>query len=233
MQRILRELGLYCYKPEPRDYRQPQQAAEKLRERLRAVADGLGLKGKDLDKLAIGFADESSAQIHANSARVWSVKKGLLKKVNTDKKRRNSFGFYALKGKSIIDCIDKGNQENMIKMLSLIKQANQQAETIILIWDNHKAHLTPLVERAAREANIVLVNLPAYSPNLNPIERIWKQIKKAISQAGCIENLKQLEAIIQTAFEQCCQKLSFAKSWIENIWNQVFENNPIPFSERF
>jgi hypothetical protein len=102
MQRILRALGLYCYKPQPRDFRQPQKADEKLKERLRAVLDALGLQGKDLEKLSIGFADESAPQIQANSARLWSTRKGVIKKVNTDKKRRNSFGFYALKGKSVI-----------------------------------------------------------------------------------------------------------------------------------
>lgn len=232
MQRILRQLGLYCYKPQPRDYRQPEKADEKLKERLRAVADALGLKGKDLERLCIGFADESSPQLHANAARLWSTSKGVIKKVNTDKKRCNSFGFYALKGNSIISSIGKGNQETMVKMLTLIREANQEAQTILLIWDNHKAHLTPLVEQTARDLQIVLVNLPAYSPNLNPIERIWKQIKKTISEVGIIEDLKQLEHLIQAAFKECAQKRSFAKSWIEKVWNQVFVNNPIPFSDK-
>jgi transposase len=76
------------------------------------------------------------------------------------------------------------------------------------------------------------VNLPSYSPNLNPIERIWKQIKKTISEAAIIEHVKQLENLIQTAFKECAKKRSFAKSWIENIWNTVYENNPIPFSDK-
>ncbi len=232
MQRILRGLGLYCYKPQPRDFRQPQKADEKLKERLRAVLDALGLQGKDLEQLAIGFADESSPQIHANSARLWSTRKGVIKKVNTDKKRRNSFGFYALKGNSVISSLGKGNGQNMVQMLTLIRQANPQAQTIIVVWDNHSAHLTPLVEKTAKDLQIVLVNLPAYSPNLNPIERIWKQVKKTISQAGLIEHVGQLEALIQSTFKECAKKCSFAKSWIENIWNQVFVNNPIPFSDK-
>ncbi len=232
MQRILRQLGLYCYKPQPRDFRQLEKADEKLKERLRAVSDALGLQGKDLAQLSIGFADESAPQIHSNSARLWSTRKGVIKKVNTDKKRRNSFGFYALKGNSVIASIGKGNGQNMVKMLTLIREANPQAQTIILIWDNHSAHLTPLVEKTAKDLQIVLVNLPPYSPNLNPIERIWKQIKKTISQAGLIEHVKHLEHLIQSAFKECSKKLSFAKSWIENIWNQVFVNNPIPVSDK-
>ncbi len=107
-----------------------------------------------------------------------------------------------------------------------------EAQTIILIWDNHSAHLTPLVEKTAKDLRIVLVNLPPYSPDLNPIERIWKQIKKNISEAGLIEHLKQLEALIQSAFKECAKNSLFAKSWIENIWNTVFVNNPIPFSDK-
>jgi putative transposase len=107
IQRLLRQLKLYCYKPQPRDFRQPDKADEKLKERLRAVADALGLKGKDPDKLCIGFADESSPQLYSNAARLWSTKKGVIKKVNTDKKKLNSFGFYALKGQSLLSSIGK------------------------------------------------------------------------------------------------------------------------------
>ncbi len=126
----------------------------------------------------------------------------------------------------------KGNQENIVKMLTLIREANPEPQTIILIWDNHPAHLTPLVEQTAKDLQIVLVNLPPYSPDLNPIERIWKQIKKTISEAGLIEHVKHLEYLIQSAFGECSGKLSFARSWIDSIWNQVFVNNPIPFSHK-
>ena len=45
VQRLLRQQGLYCYKPQPRDYRQAADASEKLYERLSAVADVLRLWG--------------------------------------------------------------------------------------------------------------------------------------------------------------------------------------------
>ncbi|CAA9329557.1 MAG: hypothetical protein AVDCRST_MAG56-7312 [uncultured Cytophagales bacterium] len=178
MQRILRGLGLYCYKPQPRDFRQPDKADEKLKERLRAVSDALGLQGKDVEQLSIGFADESAPQIHSNSVRLWSTRKGVIKKVNTDKKRRNSFGFYALKGNSVISSIGKGNQQNIVQMLTLIREANSQAQTIILIGDNHSAHLTPLVEKTAKDLQIVLVNLPAYSPDLIQLKGFGSKSRK-------------------------------------------------------
>lgn len=182
--------------------------------------------------MCLGFADESSPQIQANAARVWSFERGLHKKVNTDRKKRNCFGFYALKGRSVICPIGQGNQQTMIQMLGQIKQANQEAQTIVVIWDNHRAHCTAEVERKAIELGMVLVNLPVYSPNLNPIERIWKQVKKAISERALIRSVEELEQIIISTFEICCQRLSFARSWITNIYKQVFPDYPIIESEK-
>lgn len=223
---------MYCYKPQPRDHRQPEDASEKLRERLRAVADVLGMKGRDLEKICIGFADESSPQLQANTARLWCLWQGLHKKVNTDKKRRNCFGYYALRGKSLICPIEKGNEQAMLEVLQAIREANADAETIVVIWDNYSAHLTQSVEAKAVELGIVLVNLPVYSPDLNPIERIWKQVKKAISQQAFIKTVHELEQIVKRTFDECCKKLSFAKSWIERIYNKVFINSPIAFSDK-
>jgi transposase len=232
VQRLLRQLGMYCYKPQPRDYRQSAKAEEQLAERLQAVADVLGLWNRDLSKICIGFADECAGQLQSNNQRLWSFEKALTKAVNTDRKKVNSFGFYALKGKSVISKLAKGNEENLLKVLPLIKEANPEAETIILIWDNHSAHLTKAIEGCARQLGIILVNLPAYSPNLNPIERIWKMVKQTISEQGYIRNIQQLEHIIQECFQACSKKLSFAESWIEKFWNQIFQNHPIPYSAK-
>lgn len=232
MQRLARQLGMYCYKPQPRDYRQQPGACCRLRDRVQAVADVLRMRGRDLSKLCIGFADESSQQLYANTARLWSFERGLIKQVNTDKKKKNCFGFYALMGKSVLNFIGRGNQQTMSQMLEAIRAANRKAETIVVVWDNHRAHLTASVEAKAMELGIVLVNLPPYSPDLNPIERIFKQVKSAISEEVLIKTVQELERIISTTFETCCSKLSFAKSWIENIYNPVFLNHPIAFSDK-
>lgn len=232
MQRLARGLNMYCYKPQPRDYRQKAGACCRLKDRVQAVADVLRMRGRDLSKLCIGFADESSQQLYANTARLWSFERGLTKQVNTDKKRRNCFGFYALVGRSVLHFIGRGNQQTMRQMLEAIRAANEEAETIVVVWDNHSAHLTDSVEAKAVELGIVLVNLPPYSPDLNPIERVWKQVKKAISENALINTVEELEKIISSTFESCCSKLSFAMSWIENIYNQVFENQPILISDK-
>ena len=44
--------------------------------------------------------------------------------------------------------------------------------------DNARYQRCSLVEKFAIELNIELLFLPAYSPNLNLIERLWKFVKK-------------------------------------------------------
>ncbi|MDR6562138.1 transposase [Arcicella sp. BE140] len=116
-------------------------------------------------------------------------------------------------------------------MLDKIKEQHLHYDGIILIWDNHKAHTTPAIEQKAYLLGISIVNLPAYSPNLNPIERLLKVIKTALSEAGFIENLQQLNQLIDKAFKKATNSVSFAKKWIEYFWNVIFWKNPILFSE--
>ncbi|MDR1819902.1 MAG: transposase [Methanobrevibacter sp.] len=58
--------------------------------------------------------------------------------------------------------------------------------------------------------------LPPYSPDLNPIEFIWKSIKKTISPLF-IENIEKLRELIKNEFNKLSKSNSFAKKWIKNI----------------
>jgi len=115
-------MGKYCYKPQPRDYRQKPKHKEQSSQRLQAVADVLGMGAKNLEKIAIGFGDESTFQSLSNSTRMWSFHKGQIRKVNTTRTRRNCFGFYAIRGESLLVAIKKGNGVTFSAMLHKIKE---------------------------------------------------------------------------------------------------------------
>lgn len=223
-------MGMFCYKPQPRDYRQNPEHKEQLSQRLKAVADVLGMGTKNLDKMVIGFADESTFQLFSNSARMWSFHKERIRKVNTTKTKQNCFGFYAIRGKSLLIPIKKGNEQTFLTMLDKIKEQHLEFDGIILIWDNHKAHTTPAIEQKAYILGISIVNLPTYSPNLNPIERLWKSIKTKLAEHGFIENLSQLNQLLEDAFQTASKSLSFAKKWVDDFWNVLFWKSPISYS---
>lgn len=55
---------------------------------------------------------------------------------------------------------------------------NNKKKIIVLILDSLRAHKADKTKRKARELGIKLVFLPPYSPDLNPVEFIWKTIKR-------------------------------------------------------
>lgn len=47
----------------------------------------------------------------------------------------------------------------------------------ILVWDNAAIHKSKLLEKLVTEAGHKMVFLPPYSPDLNPIEHKWQELK--------------------------------------------------------
>lgn len=115
-------------------------------------------------------------------------------------------------------------------MLDKVKASPVAYQGIILIWDNHPAHLTPAIDGKAHKLGIHLVNLPTYSPNLNPIERLWKVIKRRLCEQDLIANVSVLNELMAEAFKEASAGFSFAKKWIDDFWNVIFWKSPIPNS---
>jgi putative transposase len=80
----------------------------------------------------------------------------------------------------------------------------------MIILDNFRSHHAKLTTETAEKLNIDLVFLPPYSPHLNPIEYIWKTIKRELSPIF-IKKQEHLIKLIETQFKSCSQSLSYAK----------------------
>ena len=69
----------------------------------------------------------------------------------------------------------------------------------IVILDNLGAHKNAAVEATIRAAGATVEYLPAYSPDLNPIEKMWSKIK-AVLRALKARTSRALNAAIRKAF---------------------------------
>lgn len=68
----------------------------------------------------------------------------------------------------------------------------------IVVWDNLGAHKRPAVRRAIETVGAELLFLPAYSPDLNPIELAWSKLKTAL-RGHAARTPKLLETAIAQA----------------------------------
>jgi transposase len=90
----------------------------------------------------------------------------------------------------------------------------------MIIFDNFRSHHAKLTTETAEKLNIDLIFLPPYSPHLNPIEYIWKTIKRELSPLY-IETQKQIRELIEIHFKNRSQSLSYAKQWIKKFLTKV------------
>lgn len=166
----------------------------------------------------MGFFDESAPQTTANTVRLWSFGKPETAK-DTSKYRANTFGFYSLNGNSVVDFQDHSRKENVVSFLKKTGEQNP-GKTILIILDNFKSHHSGLVGETASMLNMKLIFLPPYSPDLNPIEFIWKTVKRIISIAS-INSETDLKNAIQESFMKLSGSKTFAKSWSRKFLNGV------------
>lgn len=77
-----------------------------------------------------------------------------------------------------------------------------------------------MTAKKAEQLDSILVFLPSYSPDPNPIEFIWKSIKKDISKEF-IESITQLRELIKDKFIKLAKSKSFAKNWMRIFNEQI------------
>jgi len=218
---LLKELGLKLSKPYIFDVKRPGNAEEILGKRLEEVLKILKKAGYELEDIIIGFFDASSPQLSPNTARLWSFKKTKIRRITTrQRKRANTFGFYTLNGKNVVSFQERSKKENVIEVLRMIKEENGE-KPIVMIIDNFSSHRAEAVQKEAEKLGIHLVFLPPYSPDLNPIEFVWKSLKKLISEVF-IGSVDELKSFIKEKIPILFRNRGYAKGWFEKF-SPVFQ----------
>lgn len=123
----------------------------------------------------------------------WSLKgkQPFIKQKQKKRERKTLFGCVEpTTGKVITSVEERGNTVTFFKFL--IKVTRQYPnQKVVMVLDNVKYHhairLKPILEKYKHK--IELVYLPAYSPDLNPIERIWWYMRKKISHNRYLETM--------------------------------------------
>jgi transposase len=102
--------------------------------------------------------------------------------VGNGRKRLNILGAYCPDDHDYVDLrLTKENitGEQFVKLLEKLRAKHPDTKKFILYLDNARYYSKPCVkEWWANHPEFRLVPLPAYSPNLNLIERLWKFLRK-------------------------------------------------------
>jgi transposase len=126
-------------------------------------------------------------------------------------------GFYALNGSSIAHFTETQRKEEICTAFERIRAENP-ARKVLLILDNFSSHTCEYTRNRAAELGIELVFLPVGSPDLNPIEPLWKSLRWEISPIA-VSSTEEFCSLVRGVFDQLTEKVSFASEWIDRFLN--------------
>ena len=101
-----------------------------------------------------------------------------------------------------------------------IKEINNNEERICLVLDNYSTHKSKFIKEIAEILNITLIYLPPYSPHLNPIEQIWRILKRRTKQYF-LESKEFLEELIIKLYDEIIENNNVIDEWYETYIPKV------------
>jgi transposase len=99
------------------------------------------------------------------------------------------------------------NSETVVAHFKELRKANHGARVIHMILDQSGYNTSQKTKESAAEFGIVLHFLPAYSPNLNPIERLWKILSEQVRKNRVFADAKEFKREILGFFTDTWPKL--------------------------
>ena len=133
-------------------------------------------------KCLIYFADSTHPMLNSVLTCGW-IRKGkeFNVKTNSGRQRVNINGAIEIKSLSVVSrSCERVNGGSMCDLLRGIRAKHLKERDLYIVLDNAPYNRSYCVRDLAKELGIRIMYLPPYSPNLNPIERFWKFVKKKV-----------------------------------------------------
>lgn len=212
--RLLHELGLTPQRPLRRAYQQnPERVAHWLQQEYPAIQ-----KEAKAAKATIYFGDEAGIRSDYHSGTTWAPR-GQTPVIRTTGSRhslnlvsaisaKGSMRFMTVKGKMTAD--------RFIEFLERLLK--NQSTPVFLIVDGHPVHRSARVRAfvESTEGRLKLFHLPAYSPELNPDEQVWNQLKNHRIGKMFIKSLDDMVEKVGSALRSIQRSPALIRSFFQH-----------------
>ena len=174
------------------------------------------LKAKSNGKEPIYFVDSVHPQHQTHLTYGW-ILRGVRKEIAmTGRQYRLNFigGISLDEHKVVYANPEKVDGYSIEIFLNKLRAKHPLGEKIHVIWDNAGYHRSNDVKQYAKELSIKLHYLPPYSPNLNPIERLWKIMHEQVGYNRYYEKFSEFTDATLEFFKNISRKKKLLRSRI-------------------
>lgn len=173
--RLLAHLGITPQKPLWRAY---QQDPERVRQWIQAEYPAIARQAQQ-ERAEIWFGDESGVRSDYHAGTTWAARgKTPVVRTTGARYRLNMLSAVNRRGKMRFMIEAKGlNADVMCRFLDRLMAG--QKRRVFLILDGHPIHKSARLARKVSgfDGRLKLFLLPPYSPELNPDEGVWREVK--------------------------------------------------------
>jgi transposase len=212
--RLLRQLGLSCQKPLFRAY---QQSPEAVAEWKQKVYPEIQKRAKSLGA-AIYFYDESGIRSDFHSGTTWApVGQTPIVRVTGARFSLNMMSAISPRGEMRFMVFKESISADQI--CDFLKRLMHNAtKPIFLIWDGHPTHKSKKVKECVDsfDGRLEVFTLPSYSPELNPVEQVWNNVKNHGIGRKKVFGPDQLKALVIGQLRRLQKLSSIVKSFFRH-----------------
>ena len=190
--RLLSQLGLTCQKPLFKAFQQNKEAVEYWLERefprIKKMAAKIGAK--------IFFGDEAGIRSDFHAGTTWAPK-GKTPVIETTGQRFSVNMISAVNSKGEMRFMVSDTGINGVVFIEFLKRLiSDIKEPVFLIVDGHPTHRSKKVKEfvESTKGKLGLFYLPGYSPELNPDEFVWNELKSHIIGRKVVTSKSELKS---------------------------------------
>lgn len=196
---LLHRLGYSYLRPRPKHPKSDPEAVERFQatwgDRMREIAE------QHPDKqLRVYFQDESRFGQQGTTTNLWARTGSRPTAV-----RQTEYEYLWVTGAV---CPETGHAEGLLsprmntgtinRFLKLFSESIPEGEHAVMVWDGAGFHTSKSLRMPA---NITPIQLPPYSPELNPIENLWHYLKSHYWSNRAYADYEDLEQAALTAWQ--------------------------------
>jgi transposase len=152
-------------------------------EQLQSVLDGA-----QHDRHLLVYLDEAHIHQDADLGYGWAKRGERFWVASTSPGLSARVSFYGLylynEGQVRLWPCPRANGKHTIDVLRRLR-AEFPDEALIVLWDGAPYHRAQAVREAARALDITLMPLPGYSPDLMPVEALWRWLREDVTYHHC------------------------------------------------